>query len=58
MKNIEIYDYLGRLIQTDAISKYGDKSQAVISLKGYASGSYFVKCYNHAFEKYFKVIKL
>jgi hypothetical protein len=56
--NIEIYDYLGRLIQTDAISKYGDKSQAVISLKGYASGSYFVKCYNHAFEKYFKVIKL
>ncbi len=55
---IEIYDSLGRLIQTDAISKYENKLKAVISLKDYASGSYFAKCYNNGFEKYFKVIKI
>ena len=56
--NIEIYDYLGRLIQVDAISKYGNKSKAIISLSDYASGSYFVKCYNNDFEQHFKVIKM
>lgn len=55
---IEIYDYMGRLIQTDVISKYGDKSRTIISLNEYAPGSYFAKCYNDDFEKYFKVIKI
>ena len=56
--NIEIYDYLGRLIQVDSISKNGNKSKTIISLNEYAPGSYFVKCYNNDFEKYFKVIKI
>ncbi len=55
---IEIYDYLGRLIQTDAISKDGNNAKKVISLKGYAPGSYFVKCYNNTFEKNFNVVKI
>jgi hypothetical protein len=56
--NIEIYDNLGRLIESDVISRFGDASKAVISLKQYAPGSYFAKCYNEYFGEYFKVIKL
>ncbi|MFK8007678.1 MAG: T9SS type A sorting domain-containing protein, partial [Saprospiraceae bacterium] len=55
---IEIYDYLGKLILTDSISKYGNKSKAIISLKDNPTGTYFAKCYNNTFEKFFKVIKL
>ena len=55
---IYIYDALGRLIQTDIISKNDNQSKAVISLSGYPSGSYFAKCYNDTFEKYFKVVKM
>jgi len=56
--NIEIYDYLGRLIQTDSISKFGNKSKAEISLKDQAPGTYFAKCIGNNFERYFKVIKI
>ena len=55
---IEVYDYLGRLILVDSISKNGGQSKVNLSLKDYAAGSYFVKCFNNDFEKYFKVIKL
>ena len=55
---IEIYDYLGRIIQTDTISKTGDNATSVISLVDYASGSYFVKCYNDSFDQHFKIVKL
>lgn len=55
--NIEVYDNLGRTIQTGSISKH-DSGKTTISLEGYDSGIYFVKCYNSTFEKYFKVIKI
>jgi hypothetical protein len=55
--NIEVYDNLGRTTQTSSLSKY-DSGKTTISLDGYVSGTYFVKCYNSTFEKYFKVIKL
>jgi hypothetical protein len=55
--NIEVYDNLGRTIQTGSISNLGS-GRTTISLNGYASGTYFVKCYNSSFEKHFKVIKI
>lgn len=55
--NIEVYDNLGRTILTSSLSKY-DSGKTTISLDGYVSGTYFVKCYNSTFEKYFKVIKI
>lgn len=55
---IEIYDCFGRLIEQDVISRFGDESKALISLKKYAPGSYIAKCYNQDFETYFKVIKI
>ncbi len=54
--NIVIYDYLGRTLQVNSVSQ--DIGKTTISLEGYTSGAYFVKCYNNSFEKYFKVIKL
>ncbi len=54
---IEVYDNLGRTIQTGSLS-YHDGGKTTLSLQGYASGTYVVKCYNAAFEKYFKVIKV
>lgn len=54
---IEIYDCLGRVVERDVISSFAEDSKAVISLKQYAPGSYFAKCYNEDFMKYFKVIK-
>lgn len=54
--NIQIYDYLGRLMQTTAI--IGSESRKVISLAEYTPGCYFAKCYNDSFEQYFKVIKV
>lgn len=53
---VEIYDNLGRLIQSDLIS--GSHSKAVISLSEQAPGSYIAKCYNRNFERFFKVIKI
>lgn len=55
--NIEVFDYLGRTIQTGSISTLGS-GKTTISLDGYASGAYFVRCYNSTFEKRFKVIKV
>lgn len=57
MVNIEVYDKLGRTIQTGSISKH-DSGRTTISLDGYDSGTYFVKCYNSTFEIHFKVIKI
>ncbi len=54
--NIELYDYLGRTMQTTTIS--GSESKTVLSLGAYAPGCYFAKCYNENFEEYFKVIKV
>jgi len=54
--NIEIYDYLGRLMQRTAIG--GSTPRTVISLENYTAGCYFAKCYNERFEQYFKVIKV
>ena len=54
---IEVYDNLGRVIQTGLILK--DSSwKTTISLDRYLSGSYFVKCYNNTFEKHFKIVKI
>lgn len=55
--NIEVYDKLGRKIQTGFISTPGG-GKTTISLDDYATGTYFIKCYDNTFEKYFKVIKL
>lgn len=55
--NIDVYDHLGRTIQTGSISKH-DNGKSIIFLDDYASGTYFVKCYNSTFEKYFKVVKI
>ncbi len=52
--NIEVYDNLGRTIQSTSIS---DGGKITVSLEGYASGNYIVKCYNSTFEKRFNVIK-
>jgi hypothetical protein len=57
MVNIEVYDNLGRTIQIGSISKLGG-GKTTISLDSFASGTYFVKCYNSTFEKHFKVIKI
>jgi hypothetical protein len=54
---IEVYDNLGRVIQTGSISTLGS-GRTTISLENYPSGTYIVKCYNSSFEKYFKVIKI
>ena len=56
--NVEIYDYLGRLTQSNTISRNGQKSKTSLSLAEYNSGSYIVKCYNENFEVHFKVIKI
>lgn len=55
---IEVYDCLGRRIQVETISRFENKPKVILSLKEYAPGSYFVKCYNHNFEKNFRVIKI
>ena len=55
--NLAVYDFLGRQIQTDVISE-ANSGKTTISLNGYSSGNYFVKCYNNSFEKRFKVIKM
>jgi hypothetical protein len=54
---IEVYDPMGRTIQTGSISKEGS-GKTKISLGGYVSGTYFIKCGNQSFEKHFKVVKL
>lgn len=56
--NFEIYDNLGRKIQTGVISKSGNNFETTISLSSYSSGAYFIKCHNNAFKKYFKIVKM
>ncbi len=56
--NIELYDYLGRQVQTNALTRSSSESKAIISMQGFAAGCYFVKCYNDNFEQHFKVIKI
>lgn len=55
--NIEVYDNLGRTIQTGFLSTTGN-GKTTLSLEGYGAGTYFVKCYSGDFEKHFKVIKI
>ncbi len=55
---IEIFDCLGRLIKRDSVSKSETRGKAIISLKEYVPGSYFVRCYNQNFERNFKVVKI
>tara|TARA_B110000459_G_scaffold168787_1_gene188059 strand:- start:304 stop:2940 length:2637 start_codon:yes stop_codon:yes gene_type:complete len=54
---IEVYDPMGRTIQIGSISKEGN-GKTKISLGGYVSGTYFIKCANQSFEKHFKIVKL
>lgn len=54
---IEVYDNLGRTIQSSSISPQ-EREISTISLQGYDSGTYFVKCFNSTFEKNFKVVKI
>ncbi len=56
--NIEIYDSLGRLTQSNTISRNSQNLKTSLSLAEYNSGSYIVKCYNENFEVHFKVIKI
>lgn len=53
---IVVLDRLGRVLETGSIAHGGNRK--TISLQGYASGTYFVKCFTEAFEKNFKVIKI
>ena len=54
--NVEIYDYLGRVMQATRIA--GSESKTTLSLATYGPGCYFAKCFNDNFEHYFKVIKV
>ncbi len=56
--NVEIYDFLGRRIQKNMISRNGQKTETVLSLAEYNSGTYVIKCFNENFETHFKVIKI
>lgn len=55
---IEVYDYLGRMIQTNSVPINGDHLKTNISLKEYNSGTYIVKCYSDQFERFFNVVKM
>lgn len=56
--NIEIYDFLGRLLRSNKISRNPQGSKTILSLGEYNSGSYIIKCFNQNFETHFKVIKI
>ncbi|MFT4679703.1 MAG: hypothetical protein ACI9RU_002905 [Litorivivens sp.] len=55
--NIEVYDHLGRSIQSSYIAKDGSR-KTTISLDGYGSGAYLVRCYTSKSQKCFKVVKI
>lgn len=55
--NIEVIDFLGRTIQSTTVSN-PDGGKTTLLLDAYVPGTYFVRCYNSTFEKYFKVIKI
>ena len=54
---IQLYDNVGRTIQTGTISKKST-GKIKMSLGSCVSGTYFIKCFNNSFEKHFKVVKL
>ena len=54
----EVYNNLGRRLETFKITSVEYKRGMEISLKEYSSGTYFIKCINHHFEKYYKLIKI
>ncbi|MDO7612996.1 MAG: T9SS type A sorting domain-containing protein [Crocinitomicaceae bacterium] len=54
---IQVYDNLGRTIQSGSITK-DSNGKTTLSLNGYVSGTYFIKCFNNSFEKHFKVVKI
>jgi archaellum component FlaF (FlaF/FlaG flagellin family) len=56
--NVEIYDYLGRLVQRESALSLDGELKAMISLNKHAPGSYFVRCFNQGFKANFKVIKI
>lgn len=53
---IEVYDGLGRLIQTGSIAKDGS-TLTTLSLDENGAGTYLVRCYTSNYKKSFKVIK-
>ncbi len=55
--NVVVYDNWGRALRSGSIPKLSS-GKTTISLEGYVSGTYYIKCYNSTFEKYFKVIKI
>jgi hypothetical protein len=55
---IEVYDNLGRKVKTGLISKGQNNAETTISLEGYSSGSYYIKCYNKTFKQHFKLLKI
>lgn len=55
--SIEVYDQLGRIVQTGAIEK-NSSTKTTISLNGLDAGSYFVKCFTTSSERNFKVVKI
>ena len=55
--DIQLYDNIGRVIQTGTISK-DSTGKIKMSLGACVSGTYFIKCFNNSFEKHFKVVKL
>jgi hypothetical protein len=54
---IEVYDNLGRTIKTSSLSK-NSSGKTTLSLDGFVSGSYFIRCHNGNFSKTFKVVKM
>ncbi len=54
---IEVYDNLGRTIKTSSLSK-NSGGKTTLSLEGFVSGSYFIRCHNDNFSKTFKVVKM
>jgi hypothetical protein len=54
---IQLYDNVGRTIQTGTISK-NSTGKIKMSLGSCVSGTYFIKCFNNSSEKHFKVVKL
>ncbi len=56
--NFEIYDNLGRKIKTGLLNNNGIESETSISLKGYSSGTYFIKCFGSTVEKHLKIVKM
>ncbi len=55
--NIEVFDNLGRTIKTSSISK-NSGGITTLSLDGFVSGNYFIRCHNDSFSKSFKVVKM